>query len=85
MTTVKPKPRFGKRFTCFGFETKTGGVVRTVFWLFFKTSLRLAISFKRSRRELSIDVAEHRSLLKNYQNTHYPRFIFIPKTGIAFP
>jgi len=36
-----------------------------VFLLFFKTGLRSAIYFKRSRRELSIDVAEHRSILKN--------------------
>ena len=55
------------------------------FWWFFKISLRSAISFERSRRELSIGVAEHRSTLKSYQNTHYPRFRFIPKTGIAFP
>jgi len=35
-----------------------------VFWLFFKIDLCSAISFKRSRRELSIDVAEQRSILK---------------------
>jgi len=34
-------------------------------WLFFKIDLCSAISFRRSRRELSIDVAEHRSILKN--------------------
>jgi len=78
--TVKTKPRFGECYTCFGYETKTG-VVRI--WLFFKIGLCSAISFKRSRRELSIDVAEHRPMLKNYQNT--PRFSFIPKTGMAFP
>jgi len=44
-----------------------------------------AISFKRSRRELSIDVAERRSILKNDHNTHYSRFSFISKTNIAFP
>jgi len=44
-----------------------------LFWLFFKIGICSAISFKRSRRELSFDVAEHRSTLKNYQNTHYPR------------
>jgi len=42
-----------------------------------------AISFERSRRELSINVAEHGPMLKNYQNSHYPRFSFISKTGIA--
>jgi len=54
-----------------------------VFWLFFKIDLCSAISFERSRRELSSDVAEHSFMLKNYQNTHYPRFSFVPKTGTA--
>jgi len=36
-----------------------------VFGLLFKTDLCSAISFKRSRRELSIDVTEHRSIFKN--------------------
>jgi len=40
-----------------------------VFWLFFKKELFSAISFKRSWRELSIDVAEHWSMLKNDRNT----------------
>ena len=31
------------------------------------------------------DWAEHRPILKNQLNTYYPRFSFIPKTGIAFP
>jgi len=51
----------------------------------FQDRLTLAISFERSRREHSIDVAEHRSMLKNYQNTLYPRFSFSHKSGIAFP
>jgi len=79
--TVKAKPCFGKCYTCFGCETKTG-VVRK---LFFKLGLCSAISFERSRRELSIDVAEHRSVLENDQNTLYLRFSFIPRTGLAFP
>jgi len=41
--------------------------------------------FRRSQRGLSIDVAERSSMLKNYQNTHYPRFSSVPKTGVAFP
>jgi len=61
-------------------KSKTG-MVR--FWLFFK--IGIGISFKRSQRKLSIDVAELRPMLKNYQNTHYPRFSFIPKTGTVFP
>jgi len=44
----------------------------------------LATLLKRSRRELAIDVAEHRYILKYYQNTYHPRFAFKPKAGIAF-
>jgi len=33
-----------------------------------------------SRRDLSNDMAEHRPILKNNQNTHHPRFSFTPKT-----
>ena len=36
-----------------------------VFWLVFEINLCSAIPFKRSRRELSINVAEHRSIFKN--------------------
>jgi len=36
-----------------------------VFRLFFKIGLCSAISFKMSRRELSIDMSEHGSILKN--------------------
>jgi len=53
-----------------------------VFWLFFDIGLCSAISFKRFRRELFIDVAEHRSKVKNYQNTLYVGFSIIPKTGV---
>jgi len=54
-------PFWGTLNTCFGCKNKT----RVVFWLLFKIGLCSAISFKRSRRELSIDVAEHRPILKN--------------------
>ena len=37
-----------------------------------------------SRRDLFNDVAEHVSILKNNQNTYYPRFGFTPKIGITF-
>jgi len=40
---------------------------------------------KSSRRDLFNGMAEHRAISKSVQNTHYPRFSFIPKTGIAFP
>ena len=38
-----------------------------------------------SSRNLLNDMAEHRHILKNRQNTYYSRFNFSPKTGIAFP
>ena len=72
-------PVLGNAIPVFSVKPKR---VWCVFWLFFKIGLRSAISFKRSRGELSIDVAEHRYMLKNSQNTHYPRFSFIPKTCI---
>jgi len=56
-----------------------------VFWLFFEIDLGSATSFKRSRRDLSVDVSEDRSILKNNQNTYYPRFSVIPNTGIRLP
>jgi len=37
-----------------------------------------------SRRDLLNNMAEHKPILKNNQNT-YPRFVFTPKTGIAIP
>ena len=38
-----------------------------------------------SRRDLLNDMAEHRSILKNNQNTHYPRFGFTLKTSTEPP
>jgi len=35
-----------------------------------------------SRRDLLNDMAEHRFILKNNQNTDYTPFSFTPKTGI---
>jgi len=52
--------------------------------LWVKVDLCSAASFKSSRQELSIDMAEHRSILKNNQNT-YPRFSYTPKTGVELP
>jgi len=46
---------------CLGCETKTG-VERIL--VIFQDSPSSAISFKRARRELSIDVTEHGSILK---------------------
>jgi len=76
-------PVFENAISVLGKKTKQG---RYLFWLFFKIGLCSAILLlKRSRREFSINVPENRSMLKNYQNTHYSSFSFIPKTGIAFP
>ena len=77
----KTKSCFGECIPVLGVPLKGGWYV---FRLFFKIGLFSAISFKSSRRELSIDVAELRTMLKNERNT-YLRFIFIPKTGEAFP
>ena len=47
--------------------------------LFFKTDLSSAISFKRSRRELFIAVAEHRYTLKNTKIRSTPVLVSYPK------
>jgi len=77
--TVKTKLRFRECFTYVGFETKTRVVP------FFKIGLRSAILLKRSRLELSIDVAELGSMLKNYQNTPYSRLVSYPKQVLHSP
>jgi len=46
--------------------------------IFLRTYVRSAICFEMSRREISIYVAEHEYILKNYQNTDY--LIFTSKT-----
>jgi len=58
--------------------------VKCVFWSFFKIGLCSATSMESFRRDPLNDGAEHRPILKNYQNTYYPRFSFLPKTGEAF-
>jgi len=50
-----------------------------VFWLFFKIGLCSATSMESSRRDLLNDVADHRSILKNNQNTYYPVLVSHPK------
>jgi len=60
--TVKTKKQFWGIVPVLGVKPKRGWYV---FGLFFKINQSSFISFKRSRRELSIDVAEHRSILKN--------------------
>ena len=58
------------------------------FWYFFKMDLCLATSMERSRRDFFNDMVEHKTILKNNQNTHYSRFSFtprkkrLPKTGV---
>jgi len=48
-------------------------------------SMFIATSTESSGRDLLNGVAEHMSILKNSQNTYYPRFSFTPKTGIQLP
>jgi len=52
-----------------------------VFWLFFKIDLSSASLIESFRRGRLNDLAEHRSILNNSQNTYYPRFVFSPNTG----
>jgi len=53
--------------------------------LFLKIGLCSASSMESSRRDLLINMTEHKPILKNNQNTFRPRFGFTPKTGIGFP
>jgi len=75
-------PVLGNAIPVLGLKIKRGWYV---IWLFFKIDLCSAMSYRRSRRELFIDVPEHRSMLKNHENTYYPGLSFTPKTGIALP
>ena len=56
-----------------------------VFWLFFKIGLYEAISFGRFRRELTIDAAEHFSVLKNYQKKAPALFQVYTKNRHSIP
>ena len=60
-STVKTNPVSRNAMPVLGVRPKWGWYVL----FFFKIGLCSAISFKRSRRELSVDVAEHRSILKS--------------------
>jgi len=62
--TAKTELLFWGVLTSFGRENQAG-VVRYVNWLFLKIDQYLAISFEWYRRELSIDVAKHTSILKS--------------------
>jgi len=73
-------PVLGNSIPFFGCETKTG--VEHVL-VFFNINLCSATSMESSRRDLFNDVADHESILKNNQNTYYPRFSFTPKTGMT--
>jgi len=79
--TVKTR-RLGDAVPALGVKPYRGWYVLR---LFFNIGICSAISFERSRREVSIDVVEHRSTSKNDKNTIYLRLSFIPKIGIAFP
>jgi len=71
----------GNAVPVLGVKPKTG-VVRKLVILKVINYLCSARFFKRPRRELSIDVAEHWFISKNYQLTHHHRFGFTPKTDI---
>ena len=55
--TVKQSSVLGNAIPVLGVKPKREWYV---FWVFFQIGLCSAILFKRSRRELSIDVAQHR-------------------------
>jgi len=59
--TVKTNPVLGNATSVLGEKSNRGG---THFAHFFKMDPCSAMSIKRTRRELSIDVAEHSSILK---------------------
>jgi len=67
-------PVLGNAIPVLVWKTKTGVVRR----LFFKIDLCSATSMESSRRDLLNDVTEHRSILKNNQNTFYPHFSSSP-------
>jgi len=69
-------PVMGNAIPVLGVKLKRGWYL---FCIFLEIGLRSAISFKRSRRELSIDMAEHRSWFKNYRNTLYHVLVSYPK------
>jgi len=79
---VKTKPVLGNAVPVLGVKPKRGWYV---FRLVFEIGVCSAISSESFRRELSIDVAEHRTIVKNFQIKHYPPFSFTPETGKAFP
>jgi len=49
-----------------GVEIKRDSIYGILTVIYFKIDVSSATSFKRSRRELSIDVAEKRFILKNF-------------------
>jgi len=67
--------------SCLEYEGETG---EGVIWLFVKIYLSTAISMERSRRELSIDMVNHRDILKNTQITLLFFFTFMPKPRVIF-
>ena len=77
--TLKTKPPLRECYTCFECQTKTG-VVRIL--IFFNPDVCSATSMESSRQDLLNDMAKHRAILKNNQNTYYPRLSFTTKTGI---
>jgi len=61
-------PDLGNAMPVLGMKPKRG---LYVLWSFFNIDLCSATSIESSRRDLLNDMAEHRPILKNNQNTHY--------------
>jgi len=96
--TLKTKTRFVECYTCFGCATTKTEIYRIL--VIFKICLRSPILFKRSRRELSIDMAEHTGLCwkitkirstpvsVSYQNPYsipqYVFFLFFPLCRVYY-
>ena len=80
-------PILGNAIPVLGVKLKGGC---DVFSSFFCIDVCSGIPMESFRRDLLNDMAEHRPILKNNQNTYYPRFSFTPKnrelpeTGASF-
>jgi len=75
--TVKTNSRFGELYTCFGRETKTR-MVRIL--VIFQDRPMFSHIIQRSRRELSIDVAENIGLCRKITKIRLnPVLVLYPK------
>jgi len=75
-------PVLGNAMLVFGVKLKRGWYV---IWLFFKIGRCSAISFERSRRELSFDVIERRCILKKFPKYALAPFSFHTRKRYSIP